>query len=231
MRKRETPREASRAREASDNMWNRLRRAGYILVTGKDVRFKAKAQENKRTFFDAPVMDERLSRQYQQYRWPQSQFTSDMQLRYAQRADWQGVVRPMREFAYYYCRALKKQGIPVYVHTAYRSPAEQLRLQSNGYSTLSSGPHQRGCAVDIVSSIGHWEIPKELWDHLGQIGEQIIVQRGLKIEWGGRWQNFPDPAHWQLREWRGYPVIIEGTELNIPQTSTQMLTYRMPDDV
>lgn len=139
-----------------------------------------------------------------------------MKLHY--RADYKGAPMELRLFVWRYMRALRKRGLPFYVHTCYRPPSEQEALKKQGFSTLSSGAHQRSCAVDIVSAVDHWEIPDDLWIYVGTLGESIardtafgegLDRKPLKIEWGGRFKSLYDPAHFQLSDWKRRPVIHE----------------------
>jgi hypothetical protein len=156
-----------------------------------------------------------------------SYFNGEYQLRLHDRADWTGVDYNLRLFSWRFLRALRARGLPFYVHTAYRSPEEQLKAFEQGFSGLKSGPHQRGAAVDIVSSAEHWNIPKELWEYVGTLGEAVArdtnFPAGVKIEWGGRWQGLYDPAHWQLANWVDKPVVQhDGDALRLSPYSDQM---------
>lgn len=134
--------------------------------------------------------------------WPAVLFTSEKHLRQGTRADWAGVSLDLMRFYSALYRRLRRQGIPVYVHTAYRPPSAQLQLQLEGHSKLSDGPHQRGAALDIVHADLHWQAPREFWDHLGRVGLEVARAQGVKIEWGGDFTSLYDPAHFQLRDWR-----------------------------
>lgn len=156
------------------------------------------------------------------YQRPKDYFTSRAYLRLYERADYQFCPMPLRLFVWKYLRALRARGLPFYVHTCYRTPGEQAELKAGGYSNLALGAHQRSCAVDIVSAIDHWEIPEELWYYVGTLGESVArgtefgpsLRKGkdgsplpLKIQWGGRWTDPWDPAHWQLSDWRYRPTF------------------------
>lgn len=135
-----------------------------------------------------------------QYKAPPEFFTSEKQMKLNERAIWNGVDPLIQYFAGALIEELRKYDLPFYVHTAYRSPELQSALKRRGYSQVESGPHQRGAAVDIVHSHYHWADDRRLWLFVGTVGEHIIKQRNLPIEWGGRWK-FYDPAHWQLSDW------------------------------
>ena len=148
------------------------------------------------------------------YQRPRDFFNSEYQLGLHERADWAYCSPQLRIFTWRFMRALRKRGLPFYVHTCYRDPRLQKKLASEGYSTLTNGAHQRSAAVDIVSSIDHWEIPDALWNYVGTLGEAIsrdtylgtgLDKKPLKIEWGGRW-SFYDPAHFQLSDWKHVPL-------------------------
>jgi hypothetical protein len=85
-----------------------------------------------------------------------------------------------------------------------RGKAYQEKLVAQGRSKAKFGksPHNLGCAVDIVHSLYHWEIDKLCWDIVGHIGKQVAKRVGVDVVWGGDWR-FYDPAHWELRYWKG----------------------------
>jgi peptidoglycan LD-endopeptidase CwlK len=56
-------------------------------------------------------------------------------------------------------------------------------------------PHVLGIAYDCVPTDGGqamWN-NEELWQQVGKLGE------GAGLEWGGRWEHFPDRPHFQKR--------------------------------
>ena len=132
-------------------------------------------------------------------------FTSRVQLLHHEKANWHGTDSNLIVFYALLYKQLRKAGYPVYVHTAYRHPGLQKDLQRKGLSMLQSGPHQRGAAIDIVHSHFHWNAHNDFWRLIGLMGEHIIRQRNLPIEWGGRWHNFPDPPIGKLKTGVTYP--------------------------
>jgi hypothetical protein len=169
-------------------------------------------------------------------KWPPERFTSLRQLRYHQRADWYGSPNELRAFGRDLYIALRKRGVPTYFHTCWRSPELQLQLYRAGHSTLKSGSHQRSCAFDLVHSDLHWECPPEFWEYVGTVGKHIASQKSYPIEWGGDWTEFPDPAHWQIKNWREYPEVPDhypsGEARTKPVTSTPegLLKIMFPQD-
>lgn len=164
------------------------------------------------------------------YQRPRDFFTQRYYLRLHERADYRDAPMELRLFVWKYMRALRARGLPFYVHTCWRDPADQQRLVDKGYSKVRSGAHQRSCAVDIVSAIDHWDIPEELWHYVGTLGESVarglhlgqgLDGETLKIEWGGRW-SFYDPAHWQLSDWRKRPVATSDEQLTLLPYSDKM---------
>jgi len=171
-----------------------------------------------------------VNRAVKDHQRPKDFFFSSYYLRTFDRADYQGAPAALRLFTWRYMRALRARGLPFYVHTCWRDPLTQKILKSEGRSTLSSGPHQRSCAVDVVSAIDHWEIPDPLWSYVGTLGESVarglhlgrgLDEKTLKVEWGGRW-NFYDPAHWQLSDWKHRPVIDPSEPLRLSPYSDRM---------
>lgn len=140
------------------------------------------------------------------YKEPLHTQRSNYMLKLHERADWAGVDSELKDFTRIFFTALRRNEVPVYVHTAYRTPELQAKLHHKGLSTVSSGPHQRGAAVDIVHAHFHWNCSKEFWDYMGALGKQIIQQNRFDIEWGGDW-SFYDPAHWQLKDWRKHEIV------------------------
>ena len=188
---------------------------------------------DQRTMFDQipelknvsdAVMSEQRAKDY---------FTSVHYLRTYERADWYMSPAPLRLFTWRFVRALRKKGLPFYVHTCWRDPVLQVALKKNGKSGVKSGAHQRSSAVDIVHAVNHWEIPDDLWYYVGTLGEAVardtnlgtgLDGKPLKIEWGGRWKRPYDPAHWQLSDWKHRPIVGPHTPLKLSPYSKDMTT-------
>ena len=141
-------------------------------------------------------------------------FVSDEYLRQQSRADWDGVALEIKAFSARFIREMRREGIPFYVNNANRTAAEQAEKYVQGYSNNPgpSAPHVNGGAVDIVHSKRHWSLTEDEWKIVGKVGkeiaseikrERVIGDRiySMEIEWGGDWHR-PDPAHWQLVNWR-----------------------------
>lgn len=172
------------------------------------------ARNRERPFFwKDPIRldDENLARAIDALKQPDDFFTSTKQIKYGVRANWTGADPRIKQFYFHFYRVLRRFNFPVYAHTVFRSPEEQNSLYKAGFSTLPDGAHQRGAAVDVVHSLYHWNLPPEGWRFLGVVGKHVIRQHSLPIHWGGDWQRFPDPAHWQLNDWRELkPVDWQG---------------------
>lgn len=132
-----------------------------------------------------------------------SMFTSETYLRQGDRADWQNVHLDVQFFAATLIEAARKQGIPLYAHSAFRTAKEQNHLVAKGRSkaTYPRAAHCQGKAVDIVHSRFHWQLTKDEWALLGVIGKKTAERMGLDVTWGGDW-DFYDPAHWELTGWK-----------------------------
>lgn len=173
-------------------------------------------------FEDIPALSE-FHETVKQYKVTPDFFSSTLQLRLHERADWNGSAPTIKLFAGQLIGALQERGFPVYAHTAYRSPALQKQLEAAGHSQLKSGPHQRGCAVDIVHSLYHWRLSNDAWRYIGIVGKEIIRSNGYKIEWGGDWKHLYDPGHWQLADWRNFaPVDLTGDITPVRLTPKQL---------
>jgi len=127
-------------------------------------------------------------------------FTSEAMLRRYGLANWAGCDSRIISFAAEFVLEARRQMVPLYVHTAYRSPATQIKLVKRGVSRAGplKAPHCHGMAVDIVHADAHWHLPPALWANLGEVGKATAARLGIDVEWGGDWR-FWDPAHWQLK--------------------------------
>ena len=95
----------------------------------------------------------------------------------------------------------RKAGLCVGIFETLRSVDRQDFLYETGASKVKgdslAAKHVQGRAIDVVfldwygrwSWSNHWD-----WEMLGGIGE------GLGLIWGGRWESFPDKAHFQLED-------------------------------
>lgn len=134
------------------------------------------------------------------------------------RADRRGAHPDIIAFERAFVRRMKKLGVPVFAHNMVRNHAQQGRLFVQGVSKARPGesPHNHGKAVDIVHGIRAWEIPRPCWDLFGHIGHEVAKQLGVKVQWGGTWK-FYDPAHWELEDWRHYPLDPAVSSLKLEQ--------------
>lgn len=150
---------------------------------------------------------------FQRLRVGDAYFTIDAYLRQHNRADWQHVDPRMRLFAARLLEALRKRGIPFYVHGAFRTRSEQNAAFSAGRSKMRwpFAAHCQGAAVDIVSAQFHWDLSRQEWSAVGNIGKQIAASMSLPLVWGGDW-SFYDPAHWELPDWRSSVQELEAGE-------------------
>lgn len=140
-----------------------------------------------------------------------SHISSNAHLLQHDRADWQHVDPDIALFAARLVKALEKRGIPMYVHAAFRTRAEQEAAFERGVSKARwpRAPHCQGAAVDIVHGRFHWDMTKAEWALIGKIGKELhesLMRRfpvafRYEIVWGGDW-SFWDPAHWELKNWR-----------------------------
>jgi len=148
--------------------------------------------------------------------------TAEHVLRYHQRADWQHTTKDIQRFAASFVETLRKRGVPVYVHSAFRTEAEQLALVKRGVSKARypRAPHCMGEAVDIVHARYHWEMTINEWAILGKIGHEVADRLSLPIRWGGDWK-FYDPAHWEIADWRDRVRHIQSGD-PIRQTPRQL---------
>jgi hypothetical protein len=153
-------------------------------------------------------------RHLESYQEPPATFRTSYMLKQFDRANWAGVDPALMLIYAKVVKNMEDLLIPVYCHTAYRSPELQQQLQASGYSQLRVGPHQVGAAIDIVHAHMHWNAPKEVWDYLGVAYKEAARSVGVKIEWGGDW-SFYDPAHCQLADWRTRTLEPQTKVLNL----------------
>lgn len=142
---------------------------------------------------------------------------SDAWARQQFRADWQHVPIPLRLWAARVVLAARRQGVPLYVHSAYRTADEQAELLRKGVTKVGypRSAHNIGEAVDIVHGTYHWNLTEKEWlwirhlalDQLRKINAGVPKDRQLRLNWGGddgtpqdtfRW----DPAHWEIADYR-----------------------------
>lgn len=108
----------------------------------------------------------------------------------------------LKAIALKFIEIAKGKGINVIISQTWRTKAEQDALYAQGRTTPGSivtnakYPHSLHCwgvAFDVAVIIdGKASWIAAHFDVLGPIGES------LGLEWGGRWQNFPDKPHFQL---------------------------------
>lgn len=131
--------------------------------------------------------------------------TSETMLRYHDRADWQQTQKDIRRFAAGYVEAARKYNVPLYVHSAFRTQADQNYLYKKGRSKAQypRAAHCQGAAVDIVHGLYHWDLTHGEWERLGMLGHDVARKLSIDITWGGNW-SFYDPAHWELTGWKNH---------------------------
>ncbi len=159
----------------------------------------AKLMQRAKSYERAKFIPDPRIAPYQDVR---SYFSSEHALKLAHRADYTYTDPRLIKFTKAFIKRMASMNIPVYCHTAYRSPALQKKLRDLGHSQLSDGPHQRGAAVDIVHNHFHWKAGDDYWQLSGRIGKEIAAAQGLDLTWGGDFKTLYDPAHWQFTDWR-----------------------------
>lgn len=114
-------------------------------------------------------------------------------------------------------------GVPMFGHCVIRSVEQQEREFAEGDSKVRFGPHNVGCAIDLVHSVKAWSLTRLQWEVVGHVGNEVIAQAGLSIvslAWGGDWK-FYDPAHWEIDGWRSVQTRYPWPYA----TNTQQLAY------
>lgn len=133
-------------------------------------------------------------------------------LKQGHKADWQQTDVRLQRWAAVFIEMARKQGIPLYVHCAFRTRAEQAKVNSQGNSKAAwpRSAHNIGEAVDIVHGVYHWSLTKQEWDLLHVLGQralevvngQLPVKAKLALTWGGTFKSLYDPAHWEIADYR-----------------------------
>lgn len=141
-----------------------------------------------------------------------SHFNSPAHMRQDERADWQHVDWRLRLFSASLIEALRRKHIPMWVHSAFRTPDEQAAAHASGNSQLGGlrAPHRQAKAVDIIHGKYAWDLTRQEWAHIGKIGKEVLARMNrnlpkkdqLELVWGGDWSNPWDPAHWEIKSWR-----------------------------
>ncbi len=169
-----------------------------------------------------------------------SLFTAESYLSQGHRADWQHVDLRLMRWSALFIEYARKRGIPLYVHSAFRTEAEQAALVQRGVSRAAYpfSPHNIGNAVDIVHSAFHWELSPKEWQllhllgllaldrinaslpaklRLDAFGNPIPMSDKLLLTWGGSFKRLYDPAHWEITDFRSR---IERLSVGLPIRST-----------
>lgn len=140
-----------------------------------------------------------------------------------QRADWQQTDQRLAVlFARVILRAAKL-GIPLYVHSAFRTKAEQDTLVRRKVTKAPypRSAHNIGEAVDLVHGVYHWDLTKREWAYLHwlvqdeqrKVNALLPKARKLALNWGGddgthsdtfKW----DPAHWEILDYRNRTRVM-----------------------
>ncbi len=134
-----------------------------------------------------------------------------------ERADWQHCNQTLRLLAARVILRAAKLGIPLYVHSAFRTKAEQTELIKRGVTKARypRSAHNIGEAIDLVHGVYHWDLTKREWaflhwlvqDELRKVNATVPKAAKLHLNWGGddgthsdtfKW----DPAHWEILDYR-----------------------------
>lgn len=141
-----------------------------------------------------------------------SRFLQEAYLSQGHLADWQSVDLRLMRFAAVFVELARKRGIPLYVHCAMRTEAEQAKahVAGNSKAVYPHSAHNIGEAVDIVHSLFHWDLSPQEWSLLHVLGLRALdlvnadVKKAdkLVLTWGGSFKRLYDPAHWEVADYR-----------------------------
>lgn len=139
-------------------------------------------------------------------------FNSPSALRQYDKADWQNADPRLQRWAALYIELARKRGVPLYVHCAFRTEAEQVTAFNAGHSKTRypHSAHNTAQAVDIVHGVFQWDLTRSEWAYLDvlarlaldRLNSTLDKPRKLSLVWGGSW-SFYDPAHYEITDYRG----------------------------
>lgn len=211
--------------------WQKLQRCKTLrelqaLIRGERGRREATPEQPPRFIHGAPV-EVKGWKPTKTMTIGEDFFTSEAYMRTYSRADWRVARGGIDLFLAKLVEALRRRGVPMYVHTVWRSPAEQWEAyrKSASQTPPPEAAHVQGYAGDVVHAIFQWDLSDHEWFLIGQIGKAVARQLSMDIEWGGDWgadwdkgKRGWDPAHWQRRDWRDLPQLSLGElESNFPK--------------
>lgn len=106
-------------------------------------------------------------------------------------------------------RALQESPLDFTVIEGLRTEERQRQLYHSGASTTMNSRHLTGHAVDLlpIGPDGKAAFDWPLYRKLGPAVERAARKEGVEIQWGGRWQSFPDGPHFEL-ERDAYPASV-----------------------
>lgn len=97
----------------------------------------------------------------------------------------------------------------------YRGEQAQEEAKNKGNSKASFGEsahnYKPSLAVDVVpypiptkevDGVKVWDDESPEWEELHEIVQEICLQFGVKLTWGGDFTSFKDKPHYELTEWR-----------------------------
>lgn len=126
--------------------------------------------------------------------------------------DWQHVDPRLMMWAAMLIEQARLWGIPLYVHSAFRTEAEQadMILRKVSRTPYPRSAHNIGEAVDIVHGVFHWNMSPREWQALHVLGLRCLdrLNAGVKaadrlqLTWGGHFTSLYDPAHWEIADYR-----------------------------
>jgi len=131
------------------------------------------------------------------------------------KADWQQCNANMRLLSARVILRARSLGIPLYVHSAFRTAKEQQALLDRKVTKTLRSAHTIGEAFDLVHGIYQWDLTPREWafihwlvtDEQRKLNAKLPKEKRLYINWGGndgspsdtfKW----DPAHYEVLDYR-----------------------------
>lgn len=197
----------------------RLRSPRELLAEARAEQFAASGAQAWSRFFGLP--DDVGWQAPERLRAP-GFILSEAHLRQWDRADWQFCDPRLMRWSAMFQEEARKRGIPLYVHCAFRTAAEQQEMVRKHVSRTNfpNSAHNIGEAVDVVHGVYHWEMTKQEWAMVGVLGRLVLDRFNaplpksvrLDLTWGGDWRSPWDPAHWEISDYRNRTRIVQRGE-------------------
>lgn len=202
------------------DLWNG--RLGVNEVFKAALVEKSGQADREERFFNTP--DDGLAWQAPERLRANAHFHTQGWINQSEKADWQHVDHRLMRWSAMMVTAAKKRGIPLYVHSAFRTKAQQDAIPAaNTRAKYPRSAHNIGEAVDLVHGTFHWDMSPQEWKLIHALGLECLRKLNetlparpftdsngkrhyalpkLELTWGGNFKSLYDPAHWEIADYR-----------------------------